>query len=203
MLSAVRNIGSFPKGVIFTLCAAIFWGSMAVAAQAVMANGVVNAAALVIVTSIEQYAIKGYEVSAADFILKPLKYPLFASKLQRVIFRLAADAQSVSVAVRQKENAAFIPARNIYYIEVSGHDVVYHTIEGNIEAYGSLSKVEKSLSGTGFARCSAWCLVNLKHVEGLYGEEIKLYNGETLRISRTKRKAFMQALSDYYAVQGS
>ena len=49
MLSAVRNIGSFPKGVIFTLCAAIFWGSMAVAAQAVMANGVVNAAALVIV----------------------------------------------------------------------------------------------------------------------------------------------------------
>ena len=49
MLSAVRYIGSFPKGVIFTLCAAIFWGSMAVAAQAVMANGVVNAGALVIV----------------------------------------------------------------------------------------------------------------------------------------------------------
>ena len=49
MLNAVRNIGSFPKGVIFTLCAAIFWGSMAVAAQAVMANGVVNAGALVIV----------------------------------------------------------------------------------------------------------------------------------------------------------
>lgn len=49
MLNAVRNIGSFPKGVIFSLCAAIFWGSMAVAAQAVMANGVVNAGALVIV----------------------------------------------------------------------------------------------------------------------------------------------------------
>ena len=49
MLNVVRNIGSFPKGVIFTLCAAIFWGSMAVAAQAVMANGVVNAGALVIV----------------------------------------------------------------------------------------------------------------------------------------------------------
>lgn len=44
-----RKLENFPKGVLFTLCAAIFWGSMAVAAQAVMVNGVVNAAALVIV----------------------------------------------------------------------------------------------------------------------------------------------------------
>ena len=40
---------------------------------------------IVFVTSLAQYAIKGYEVNAFDFILKPISYNSFSLKLRRVI----------------------------------------------------------------------------------------------------------------------
>ncbi|WP_294516818.1 LytTR family DNA-binding domain-containing protein [uncultured Pseudoflavonifractor sp.] len=40
---------------------------------------------IVFVTNMMQYAIKGYEVDALDFIVKPLKYYQFSVKLARVI----------------------------------------------------------------------------------------------------------------------
>ena len=43
---------------------------------------------LVFVTNMAQYAIKGYEVDAIDFILKPIDEYSFALKLQRVLARL-------------------------------------------------------------------------------------------------------------------
>ena len=40
---------------------------------------------IIFVTSLAQYAIKGYEVNAFDFILKPISYNSFALKLNRVL----------------------------------------------------------------------------------------------------------------------
>lgn len=154
-------------------------------------------AILIIVTNTEQYAIKGYEVDADDFILKPVNYALFESKLSKALSRLFADDTSVMVTVRQREGVMYVPARNIYYVEVADHNLVYHTINGNISAYGSLNKVEAMLLETGFIRCSAWCLVNVRYIEGLYGEDIKLYNNDVLRIGRSKRREFLAALAHY------
>lgn len=48
-MSSPIKIGAFPLGVFNTLAAAMFWGSMAVAVQFVMATGAVDAASLVVV----------------------------------------------------------------------------------------------------------------------------------------------------------
>ena len=40
---------------------------------------------IIFVTSLAQYAIKGYEVNAFDFILKPVSYNSFVLKLNRVL----------------------------------------------------------------------------------------------------------------------
>lgn len=40
---------------------------------------------IVFVTNMAQYAIRGYEVNAADFVVKPVSYPTFAFKLDRVV----------------------------------------------------------------------------------------------------------------------
>lgn len=49
MLGAFRSTGAFSHGVFLTLAAAVLWGSMAVAAQLIMAEGVVDAVTLVVV----------------------------------------------------------------------------------------------------------------------------------------------------------
>lgn len=155
---------------------------------------------LIFITNIEKYAIKGYEVDANDFILKPLNYNLFESKMMKVINRLALKEETFSIPVRLGNGETKLLLLNeIYFIEISSHDMVYHTADGDIEAYGSLKKIEEEISEHGFVRCSSWCLVNLQYIEGLYGDDIRLRNGETLHISRSKRKNFLNALNIYCA----
>lgn len=43
---------------------------------------------LIFVTNLAQYAIAGYEVSALDYILKPVQYYSFALKLSRAVWRI-------------------------------------------------------------------------------------------------------------------
>ena len=41
--------------------------------------------ALIFITNLMQYAIKGYEVNALDFMLKPVKYYDFEMKMNKAI----------------------------------------------------------------------------------------------------------------------
>ena len=43
---------------------------------------------LVFVTNMAQYAIRGYEVDALDYVLKPVNYYQFCTKLSRAIQRV-------------------------------------------------------------------------------------------------------------------
>ena len=43
---------------------------------------------LVFVTNMAQYAIRGYEVDALDFVLKPVNYYQFSTKLARALQRV-------------------------------------------------------------------------------------------------------------------
>ena len=45
-----------------------------------------EAVVLIFITNMAQYAIKGYEVNAMDYLLKPLKYFVFQTKLEKAIF---------------------------------------------------------------------------------------------------------------------
>ena len=46
---------------------------------------------LIFITSLSQYAIRGYEVSALDYVVKPLSYDLFKIKLAKAISHLNKD----------------------------------------------------------------------------------------------------------------
>ena len=44
---------------------------------------------LIFVTNMAQFAVKGYEVDAFDFVVKPVTYPHFTMKLQRALNKLS------------------------------------------------------------------------------------------------------------------
>ena len=47
-------------------------------------RGVDSSVSLIFITNLAQFAIKGYEVSAFDFLVKPVSYDLFRIKLDKV-----------------------------------------------------------------------------------------------------------------------
>lgn len=167
-------------------------------------NGMETAAALrerdrsvtlIFVTNMAQFAVKGYEVDAFDFVVKPVGYSNFALKLQRALNKLDTRRDS-EVLVTLSDSMVRLSASQIKYIEISGHRMVYHTTDGELYAYGNLKEVEATLGGGMFARCNNCYLVNLNYVRAVQGHTVTVGTDE-LQISRPRRKAFIQALNDY------
>ena len=156
---------------------------------------------IIFVTNLAQFAIKGYEVNAFDFIVKPVKYPDLEFKLDRLLHRLKTKAEP-KIFVKTGNQHIALPASEIRYIEIQGHVIVYHTIHGDYESYGVLREVEAKLNGYGFEKCNACFLVNLRYVDSVVGYD--LYIGETrLAISHPRRKDFVKALNKYFGEGGA
>ena len=151
---------------------------------------------LIFVTSLTQYAIEGYEVNALDYIVKPVKYPSFAMKLAKALWRVDQSGEDF-LTIASGSSTSRVILRDVIYIEVQDHLLTYYTLDGTYSEFGTLGKLEKALSEKGFARCSSCYLVNLKHVRGLKGYSLYMDNGTELRISQPKKKSFSAAFSHW------
>lgn len=150
---------------------------------------------LIFVTSMAQYAVKGYEVDALDFMVKPVTYAAFCLKMKRAISK-CTGSQHRELLINTSDGVVRTSAARIRYVEVSDHALLYHTVDDCIHSYGNLKKVELQLDPRQFVRCNRCYLVNLAYVLSVQGSTLILDNG-TLQISRPKRTAFLEALANY------
>lgn len=145
---------------------------------------------IIFVTNMAQYAVKGYEVNALYYIIKPINYQNVSFKLQKALNLLATNAESTLV-LRQPNGLARISTRNLVYVEISNHKLMYHTDTGIFTAYGSLSGVEQELKDYGFFRCNSCYLVNAKYIASVSGLSVILHDGTQLQISHPRKKQFL------------
>ena len=148
---------------------------------------------IIFVTNLTQYAIEGYSVNAFDYILKPLAYNSFSSKLERALRMLSYRSSDITLDLRTRDGGRRV---SITYIEISNHDIIVHVGAEQIRQWGTLSKLEAQLREAHFVRCSSSYLVNLKYVHKVRGDQL-LVGGDTLSISRPRRKEFLNALAQY------
>ncbi len=151
---------------------------------------------IIFITMLTQYAIEGYSVGSFDYVLKPVRYEEFATKLDRACRVLAHQSSDVTLEVRTKEEVRRINANDITYIEVANHDILIHTGTETIRQWGSLKQFEDQLAGAHFVRCNACYLVNLKYVRSLNGDTVRVHETD-LPVSKNKRKDFLASLAQY------
>lgn len=156
-----------------------------------------NHVKIIFITNLVEYAVEGYSVQAFDYIVKPVDYDTFTSKLDRLLRVLSLEQMTVRISVKVDDMIKNVSSDEILYVEVRNHDVLFHTTDGKIlKQWGALSKFEEKLQPAHFVRCNSCYLVNLKYVSGVKGNT--LFVGEDgLLISAPKRKAFMAALAQY------
>ncbi|MCI5943662.1 MAG: LytTR family DNA-binding domain-containing protein [Eubacterium sp.] len=151
---------------------------------------------IMFITNMTQYAIRGYEVDALDYILKPVSYFAFSQKLGRAIGRIKKrDNRQITVSV--KGGIIRLDVSDIYYIESVGHNLIYHSAKGNHMASGTMKSVEEEMEELNFSRGNKCYLINLEHVEGIR-DKCAIVKGEALQISRPRMKGFMQDLTKYW-----
>lgn len=152
-------------------------------------------AGIIFITNMAQYAIKGYEVNAIDFMVKPVNYYNFTDKLKRAV-SFSQSRTKRNIILKGPEEIVKMPLSEIYYIEKDGNSLVYHTKNGEYRERGSMQRVKEKLDSGVFSECTSGCLVNLDHVERLEKDTI-LVAGDKLSVSRRMKKEFVRKFMDY------
>ncbi|HAE44410.1 MAG TPA: DNA-binding response regulator [Lachnospiraceae bacterium] len=150
---------------------------------------------IMFITNRVDYAIRGYEVDALDYIVKPVSYFSFERKLERAIGRIPTEKNS-TITLNYSQGIRKIRVDDILYAESEGHNLVYHTTKGDYRIRTKMSSAEEELAPLGFFRSNKGYLVNMKHVEGVQ-DGCCLIGGQKLLISRARKAEFMMAMSEY------
>lgn len=151
---------------------------------------------LIFITNLAQLAIKGYSVDAFDFVPKPLNYTQFSTLLTKALKRLNYKRRKEIIISANRKNLR-LDALSLIYVEVINHALIYHTLEGEINSWGSLSKVYEDLKSNGFVKINKSQVLNLRFIKEINGNDIILKNDEKLYVSRNEKKNLLSEFSKY------
>lgn len=152
---------------------------------------------IIFITNLSQYALKSYSVRAFGFLPKPVIYPAFLNEVTQAAERLRRQA-SRHLLIRDREWGLLlqVDVKDISYFEVKNHDIYAVTKKRRLFCRGTLSGLERDLASCGFFRCHAAFLINCRYIASI-DQQITLADGTQIPISRSKRKDFLQKLTEY------
>ena len=150
---------------------------------------------IIFITNMPQYAIQGYKVNALDYILKPISYFSFSESMVRALAKVKTPEKEY-ITIVLKGGKKKLDVARICYVEVQDHVLIYHTLDGDFETKGTMRDTDNQFDPKKYFRCNRCYLVNLEFVETYQGSDI-MVNGDTIQVSRSRRKPFLDALNEY------
>ncbi len=147
---------------------------------------------IMFITNRIDYALRGYQVDALDYVLKPITYFSFEEKLARAIGRVQRQEKH-PIIINSGSGIVKVYAEDIYFIESEGHNLNYTTASGVYQERKKIKDAEDELTPQGFFRINKGSLVNLRHVDSVKDGCANIA-GEALPVSRARKNEFMEAL---------
>lgn len=147
---------------------------------------------IVLVTNLMQYAISGYSIRAADYILKPIDAVTFEEKFSQWVEEIRSKKKELVFSVEGGYKKKKIS--ELIYFEVFGHNLVIHAKNDIFTIRSPLKKMEEELSNYGFVKCNKCYLVNMEYVTNI-NENMVEVDGTWLAMSRREGKKFIDAFT--------
>lgn len=151
---------------------------------------------IVFVTSFSQYVLKGYDVDALHYLIKPLSPAKLIPIMDkaRVIWR---SNQKDVLLVSNGSGQIKLHFGSIFYISMLSHTAEIHTDSEVFELRKTAAELDKLLPFQ-FMRCHRSYIVNLLKADCVYKDSIILSNGIKLPISRNNSKQINDAFVRIY-----
>lgn len=156
---------------------------------------------IVFVTNHAQVAIQGYSVEATDFLLKPLSQFTFEEHFKKIMKKIASQNKvESSIVLKISGTLKRINQSVIKYIQSQGHYIDFITIDDEYTIIDTMKNTEERLDPQFFIRCSNSFIVNFNFIDKV--EKNTIYIGdETIQISRSKKKEFMERFTAFLGDQ--
>ena len=141
---------------------------------------------IVFVTSFKQYVLKGYDVGALHYLIKPLSMAKLLPILDKAntIWR---SRNSEVLLVSNGTGQMKLPFDEIFCISMLSHMAKIQVGENTFELRKTAEELANMLPYY-FVRCHRSYIVNLFKVDCVYKDSLLLSNGESLPISRNRSK---------------
>ena len=151
---------------------------------------------IVFVTSFSQYVLRGYDVDALHYLIKPLSATKLIPILDKahVVWR---SRKKESLLVSDGAGQLKLPFGDIFSIRMLSHIAEIHTEQKTYEIRKTATELENRLPSH-FMRCHRSCIVNLFKADCVYKNSLLLSNGVTLPISRNHTKKINDAYMRLY-----
>ena len=150
---------------------------------------------LIFVTNLAQYAVRGYEVDALGFIVKPVSYNSFRIPMDKAI--RAVRQQVPSVLIKTQDGIRLVPQTDVVWVEISGHYLSWH-IAGEkdpLAERGSLVQAREKLAGGSMVGISKSVMANATHIQSIAKDALVMTDGARLAISRSKKREVMAQIA--------
>jgi two-component system LytT family response regulator len=160
--------------------------------------------AVIFTTAYQRYAVRAFELNAADYLVKPLSAERFTRALERARLRIADRASAAAAVARVardlggRPDRLLVPERGrMVPVEVEAIDWIqaegdYARVHAGVKSYlvaRSLSEIERRLDPARFTRIHRSAIVNRARIrevvpEGSSRHTVVLANGTRLVLSR-------------------
>ncbi|MGV3540049.1 MAG: LytR/AlgR family response regulator transcription factor [Rufibacter sp.] len=158
---------------------------------------------VIFTTAYEQFAIKGFELNAVDYLVKPIGYERFEKAVNRYLQHFhkqpaiaegaTQTAQRPFLFIRCERKMTKLYLDEILYIEAQRNYLLIQTSEGVHKTYQSISELEEKLPAGHFLRVHRSFIVSVDQVTALTVSQI-IIQQYVVPIGRLYRKAVMSAI---------
>lgn len=156
-------------------------------------------APIIFITSMEEYSLKGYEVHAFGFLVKPVTYSDFSRVIKEAL-ALSAPTEKSLLHINTNDGLKVIDPDKLLYAEVYKHETSFVLEQEKAESTVQLSVIEHKLLSLGFFRCHRGYIVSFKKITFIGKDFLTMENGENIPLSKHRRKEFLDAYSNFMGV---
>lgn len=137
---------------------------------------------IIFITAISDYIGEGYDVSALNYLIKPIKEKKLYECLDKAIQKILIEEKTIFINIEGETHR--IIQSDIIYIEAFSHTVEINTINGKYITRKNIGELEKELDNDILIKCHRSYIVGLKHIKKISKTDIDLDNHDIIPVSR-------------------
>jgi DNA-binding LytR/AlgR family response regulator len=129
---------------------------------------------VIITTAYSEFALEGYDLNVADYLLKPFSFERFIKAINKVSAQNGQEKVLASVVIKADGKTYRVNEADILYIEGMGDYITVYTPSLKLTFNQSLKAFHKSLQSVDFVRVHKSYVVSLPHIDFVEGNQIQL-----------------------------
>ena len=149
--------------------------------------------AVIITSAYEEYALEGFELQVADYLLKPFRFERFVQAVMKVRNASASpeattkeESEPQQLFIKVDKRQVQIAVQDIVYLESYGNYVKVWLADKYLLTPRTLTSFEQELSPQ-FTRIHKSYIIQRTYVDYVEGHQVKMSNGQLLPVGKNHR----------------